>query len=83
MPEPIDVVSREIESGDSVPLTLSFHGQVQRIAHCSSLWRISGPWWERRDRTRDYFDVEDESGRRLWIFRVAETNRWFCHGLYV
>lgn len=38
--------------------------------------------------TRDYFRIEDTSGRRFWIFRVGlfgrETlrPRWFLHGLF-
>ncbi|MGH6886954.1 MAG: DNA polymerase Y family protein, partial [Geminicoccales bacterium] len=29
---------------------------------------------------RDYFRVEDEEGRRYWLFRSA--GRWFLHGLF-
>ncbi|MEM1287284.1 MAG: DNA polymerase Y family protein [Pseudomonadota bacterium] len=41
-------------------------------------------------RIRDYYDVEDEEGRRYWVFRsglydddqTGETPRWFVHGLF-
>lgn len=51
--------------------------------------RIAMEWW--RDagaNTRDYFQVEDEEGRRFWLYRDGlynrETNepRWFMHGLF-
>ena len=29
---------------------------------------------------RDYFSVQTENGRLLWIFRHVETSRWFVHG---
>ncbi len=36
---------------------------------------------------RDYYVIEDDGGRRFWIFRVglygaAETPRWFLHGFF-
>ena len=38
-------------------------------------------------RTRDYYRVEDRTGRRFWLFRqglYGETDepRWFIHGLF-
>nr|WP_243451630.1 DNA polymerase Y family protein [Sphingosinicella soli] len=50
--------------------------------------RIAAEWWRRPGLTRDYYRVEDETGRRLWIFRHGlygheETNpRWYLHGLF-
>ncbi len=37
--------------------------------------------------TRDYYIGEDEGGRRFWLFRlgllgIADTPRWFLHGLF-
>jgi protein ImuB len=32
--------------------------------------------------TRDYFKVQDEHGRWLWIYRVLEQGCWFVHGLW-
>jgi protein ImuB len=36
---------------------------------------------------RDYYTVEDDGGRRLWIFRIglygaSEAPRWFMHGFF-
>lgn len=37
--------------------------------------------------TRDYYVIEDDGGRRFWVFRLglfgtAETPRWFMHGFF-
>ncbi|RDC59968.1 Protein ImuB [Alteripontixanthobacter maritimus] len=53
--------------------------------------RIAPEWWRERStaRLRDYYKVEDEAGRRFWIFRggVVDDGRggppqWFMHGLF-
>ena len=42
----------------------------------------------RAQRTRDYFRVEDEDGRRYWLYRQGlyglseEPPRWFLHGVF-
>jgi protein ImuB len=47
-------------------------------------WRTAGPV----PPTRDYFRIEDERGRRFWLFREGlygretQTPRWFIHGLF-
>lgn len=53
--------------------------------------RISPEWW-RPDPAwaggaRDYWRVEDETGRRFWLFRETRRQRngaprWFLHGLF-
>ncbi len=42
--------------------------------------RIGPEWWKGREATRDYFRVQDEGGRWLWLFREADGGRWFVHG---
>ncbi|MGB7407966.1 MAG: DNA polymerase Y family protein [Pontixanthobacter sp.] len=53
--------------------------------------RIAPEWWRERStaRLRDYYKVEDEAGRRFWIYRggVVGDGRggppeWFMHGLF-
>ena len=52
--------------------------------------RISGEWWHDNTAlpTRDYYRIEDASGRRFWIFRNGlydDTNSppaWYLHGLF-
>ena len=51
--------------------------------------RLLGEWWHidppdgseaGEAPPRDYFRVEDEDGRRYWLYRSA--GRWFLHGLF-
>ena len=44
--------------------------------------RIAGLWWEGRRKTRDYYEVEDDTGRRFWLFQVVQTRRWFLQGVF-
>ena len=57
-------------------------GAVERLRQATGPERIAGRWWEGHGKTRDYFEVETQDARRLWIFRVLETGRWFVHGEY-
>lgn len=54
--------------------------------------RIAGEWWQRSGEflaVRDYFRLEDETGRRFWLFRRGDGADaasgdlcWFLHGLF-
>jgi protein ImuB len=56
--------------------------------------RIASEWWKRRDGaigktglTRDYYRIEDERGRRFWVFRHGlfgekPDPKWYLHGLF-
>ena len=42
--------------------------------------RIAMEWWRSPAPPRDYFRVEDEEGRRFWLYR--ENASWFLHGVF-
>jgi protein ImuB len=52
--------------------------------------RIRPEWWREKKaaaRERDYYIVEDEEGRRFWLYRegrydVSAPPRWFVHGIF-
>lgn len=53
--------------------------------------RIAPEWWQDQPgtRLRDYFKVEDEGGRRYWLYREGLHDdgrggdpRWFLHGMF-
>ena len=79
-PREILVMVAPSHDRDGRPVSFTRDGQSHRVVHAIGPERIAGQWWEGHHRTRDYFTVEDESGRRLWIFRVRETGRWYVHG---
>ena len=64
---------------DGRPISFTLGRQVHRLVHAIGPERIGGQWWEGHHKTRDYFVVEDEEGRRFWIFRVMQSSRWYLH----
>jgi protein ImuB len=72
------------------PRRFRWRGAMHRVAHAQGPERIAPEWWHRPEPqpTRDYYIVEDETGRRFWLFREGlygrETGepRWFVHGFF-
>ena len=66
----------------------------RKVLKASGPERIAPDWWRpghapRPARTRDYYTVEDEAGRRYWIYREGlyeeqdqPSPDWFVHGLF-
>jgi protein ImuB len=44
--------------------------------------RIEAGWWAGQDVARDYYIAVSPEGSRLWLFREANSERWFLHGLW-
>ncbi len=87
-PEPIAVL---YASPDGIPQRFRWRGEVREVARVEGPERIAPEWWRERStaRLRDYYRIEDASGRRYWIYRrgLAGDGRggvpdWFLHGLY-
>lgn len=66
------------DSGDA----FTWRRQRRRIARAIGPERLHGEWMHdgMEPVSRDYFQVEDETGRRYWLFRSAQT--WFLHGFF-
>ncbi|MFD1882856.1 Y-family DNA polymerase [Paracoccus pacificus] len=71
------------------PAQFQWHGAASRVARWQGPERIAPEWWADRPgtRLRDYYRVEDQAGRRLWLFRAGLADdgrgaapRWFVHG---
>jgi protein ImuB len=79
-PQEIHCSSLTGDLDERKPISFTHAGQVHPLVHCNGPERITGSWWEGRNKTRDYFEAEDRSGHRFWIFRVEETRKWYLHG---
>jgi protein ImuB len=85
-PEPIEAMA---PVPDDPPLSFRWRRRRHRIVRAEGPERLLGEWWRGARETellRDYYRVEDEDGRRYWLFRAglyrAEAPaRWFMHGL--
>ena len=81
-----------IETETATPEEAPLHFTWRRIRHfvhqVEGPERIAAEWW--RDtapavrETRDYYRVEDEDGRRFWLYRqgAGDASRWYLHGLF-
>jgi protein ImuB len=59
------------------------------VAKAEGPERIAPEWWRgpAHAHSRDYYRLEDESGRRFWVYRAipdsaAGPARWYVHGLF-
>jgi protein ImuB len=88
-PQPVEAMAL---LPDHPPIAFTWRRVRHRVRHADGPERIAGEWWK-RDRewssVRDYFRVEDEDGRRFWLFRRGNGNdaetgdmRWFLHGFF-
>ena len=89
-PERLDHVLAELP--DHAPRRFTWRGRPHRVVRADGPERIQGEWWKRdaeRTSVRDYFRVEDEEGRRYWLFRRGDGERavtgdlsWYLHGVF-
>lgn len=55
-------------------------GEGLRVVTSIGPERVEPEWWRAPGPARDYFKVQTESGRWLWVFREIPGGRWFAHG---
>ena len=86
-PEPVEAVA-EVPEGP--PVQFRWRRTMHRVASAEGPERIAGEWWIDGEEapTRDYYRIEDEAGRRYWLYREGLYDRepgkprWFMHGLF-
>ena len=84
-PQPVEATAL---APDGPPAAFRWRRVTHRIVRAEGPERIAAEWWRTpRARPRDYYRVEDEEGRRFWLFRAGaygETPppRWYVHGLF-
>ena len=92
-PRPLQVVSPpalvEVTAPipDYPPLNFRYKGQLHKVVKADGPERIEQEWWIQEGEHRDYYAVEDEEGRRYWLFRSGHYNEtaspnWFLHGFF-
>ena len=66
-PEPIEA---SFDLPDGAPFSFRWRRALYRVRRAEGPERIAGEWWrEDPEAPRDYFRVEDETGRHFWLFR--------------
>lgn len=85
--EPIDVIA-EIPEGP--PRRFQWRRVTYQVLQTAGPERVAPEWWRDQDgaRTRDYYCLQDEDGRRFWVYRDgfyqahAQAPRWYMHGFF-
>ena len=77
---------------DDPPSRFRWRGQTIRVRRAEGPERIGEEWWKgdiegvSTGHVRDYYRVEDEAGRRFWLFRAGLYGevppKWWMHGLF-
>ena len=77
---------------DQPPIAFTWRRRRHRVRRADGPERVHGEWWLTDAETqsvRDYFQVEDETGQRFWLFRAGNgldsrtgDLSWFLHGLF-
>jgi protein ImuB len=87
-PEPVEAVA---PVPDDPPVLFRWHGRTYRVRAADGPERLSDEWWGTQSEhgvgVRDYYTVEDEEGRRYWLYRdglykPGTTPQWYLHGLF-
>ncbi|MGR0183520.1 Y-family DNA polymerase [Azospirillum aestuarii] len=83
-PEPIEAMALV---PDDPPVMFRWRGAQHRIRLADGPERIAAEWWRSDGEPRDYYRVEDEAGRRFWVFRQGlyrpgVAAPWFLHGFF-
>ena len=77
---------------DHPPRAFTWRKVQHRVVRADGPERITGEWWIRSSElaaVRDYWIVENQEGRRFWLFRQGDgvdsatgSLAWFLHGLF-
>ena len=83
-PEPVEAVA---PVPDDPPLLFRWRKIMHRVRRAEGPERIAGEWWRGTSELRDYYRVEDEEGRRFWLYRAGlyradRPARWYLHGVF-
>lgn len=72
---------------DYPPMLFQYKNQIHKVVKADGPERIEQEWWVQEGEHRDYYCVEDEEGRRYWLFRSGHYNeerkpQWYLHGYF-
>lgn len=81
-PEPVEALSL---LPDYPPAQFRWRRVLHQVVRAEGPERLLGEWWRSDPQDseappRDYFRVEDQDGRRYWLYRAAGD--WYLHGLF-
>jgi protein ImuB len=83
-PMPVQVMAI---TPDHPPRFFKYQGQQHNIVKADGPERIEREWWMDEGEHRDYYRLEDDQGRRFWLYRSGHHHsdkgwHWFLHGFF-
>ena len=88
-PQPVRTISA---LPDQPPRAFTWRRHHHQVRRADGPERVTGEWWFRDAETgavRDYWHVEDDAGRRFWLYRRGDGQnistgdlQWFMHGVF-
>jgi len=84
VPQPIKVTA---PIPDYPPMNFHFNNKLHKVVKADACERIEPEWWIDGGLQRDYYIVENEEGKRYWLYRLGHYNEeekpeWFIHGVF-
>lgn len=80
------VIEVTVPLPDYPPMLFFYKGQRHQIKKADGPERVEQEWWLQQGEFRDYYCVEDEEGKRYWLFRSGHidggNSRWYIHGFF-
>jgi protein ImuB len=77
---------------DYAPIAFTWRNTKHKIVRADGPERVFGEWWKNdreKEIIRDYFRVEDDRGKRYWLFRYGDGEdgltgdyKWYLHGFF-
>jgi protein ImuB len=77
---------------DGPPITFTWRHQTHTVVSAEGPERIAPEWWQidkpaLTPEVRDYYKIEDQAGRRFWIYRaglytMSAFPLWYIHGFF-
>jgi len=71
---------------DYPPMNFRYKDELHMVRKADGPERIEREWWMEPGEHRDYYILEDDKGRRYWVFRSGhydeQRSSWFLHGFF-
>lgn len=71
---------------DYPPMNFRHNDNLHVVKRADGPERIEREWWLDKGEHRDYYIVENQHGKRYWVYRSghygAEQTQWFLHGFF-
>ncbi len=81
LPSPVEIAATAIVP-EGPPIVFCLRGDRHAVAKSVGPERIETGWWRGPHLRRDYYRVTTDGGRRCWLFRDRDADRWFLHGWF-